>query len=300
MDDLQAAYRIGGQVAWRRVMKIAPRHGISSTVMSRLAEALFSYMDELAEVSLEGYREERRRMVSAVDEQRKRLLRLILEGPAVPHSAIVESAAAAGWALPHEVTPVAVQGGVRYVRDALDEDLLVGSDAGGPFLLVPGSLDDARRVMLKAAVPDHRIAIGLTVALPQAADSLRWARRTLRLAADGVVTDDGSPVLCEDHLVTLALRSDPALIDQLTKRCLGALDGMTPGKRRRLTDTLRTWLVSRGTAAEMGERLDVHPQTVRYRMRTLERVLGDRLEDPDSRFEIEVVLRALALRDRHA
>jgi DNA-binding PucR family transcriptional regulator len=209
----------------------------------------------------------------------------------------VEAAAAAGWALPAEVTPVAAQNGARFLREALEEDLLAGMDTVGPYLLLPGRLDARREVMLKAAVPDHRIAVGLTVGLGQAADSLRWARRTLVLATEGAV-GDGSPVMCEDHLVTLALRSDPALIDQLTRRTLGALDDMTPGKRRRLTETLRTWLVTRGTAAEMGDRLDVHPQTVRYRMRTLERVLGDRLEDPESRFEIEVVLRALALRDR--
>lgn len=48
----------------------------------------------------------------------------------------------------------------------------------------------------------------------------------------------------------------------------------------------------------MGERLDVHPQTVRYRLRSLESILGDQLVDAERRFAIEVVLRALALRSR--
>jgi DNA-binding PucR family transcriptional regulator len=36
----------------------------------------------------------------------------------------------------------------------------------------------------------------------------------------------------------------------------------------------------------------VHPQTVRYRMRQLRDLFGERLEDPDSRFELALALRA--------
>lgn len=45
-------------------------------------------------------------------------------------------------------------------------------------------------------------------------------------------------------------------------------------------------------------RLCVHPQTVRYRMRKLERTLGGQLDDPDARFAMELVLRATRLRER--
>jgi DNA-binding PucR family transcriptional regulator len=48
----------------------------------------------------------------------------------------------------------------------------------------------------------------------------------------------------------------------------------------------------------MGALLDVHPQTVRYRMRSLETIFGDQLVDPESRFATEAVLRALRLRSR--
>jgi site-specific recombinase XerD len=41
-----------------------------------------------------------------------------------------------------------------------------------------------------------------------------------------------------------------------------------------------------------------HPQTVRYRMRQIERIIGDDLADPDARFALEAGLRALRLRER--
>jgi DNA-binding PucR family transcriptional regulator len=38
----------------------------------------------------------------------------------------------------------------------------------------------------------------------------------------------------------------------------------------------------------------VHPQTVRYRLGRLRELLGPALDDPDARFELELVLRARA------
>jgi DNA-binding PucR family transcriptional regulator len=48
----------------------------------------------------------------------------------------------------------------------------------------------------------------------------------------------------------------------------------------------------------MGELLDVHPQTVRYRIRHPETIFGEQLVDPESRFSTEAVLRAMRLRTR--
>jgi DNA-binding PucR family transcriptional regulator len=42
----------------------------------------------------------------------------------------------------------------------------------------------------------------------------------------------------------------------------------------------------------------VHPQTVRYRIRQLERTLGDQFGDPDARFAMEMVLRVMRLREK--
>ncbi|MBO2463342.1 PucR family transcriptional regulator [Actinomadura violacea] len=294
MDSLQAAYRIGGQVAWRRVMKVAPRHDISSAVMSRLADALFVYLDELAALSLEGFLEARARPIPAMDDRRRRLLhRLVAE----PGCDVAEAAEAAGWTVPAEVTLVAVEPEARCVWTALDADVLADLECAAPHLLVPGPFTPARRAMLDAAVPGRRVAVGLTMPPAQAADSLRWARQALSLALDGVFDDD-PVVLCEENLVTLWLLSDPALVEQLTRRRLGILDGMTPGQQDRLTETLRTWLVTRGTAAEIAELLHIHPQTVRYRMRKIEQTFGEELDDPEARFGIEVALRAAFLRSR--
>jgi DNA-binding PucR family transcriptional regulator len=158
-------------------------------------------------------------------------------------------------------------------------------------------VDSARRSALDAALTGRRAAVGLTVPLCDATHSLRWARRALALNRAGIIGDAGV-TYCEDHMLALWLLSDEPLVEQLARRQLGALAGLTPLQRQRLTETYGTWLETRGTAAEMAGRLNVHPQTVRYRLRKLEQTLGGVLDDPDARFTMELVLRATRLRER--
>ncbi|TMR41469.1 helix-turn-helix domain-containing protein [Actinomadura geliboluensis] len=294
LDTLQAALRIGAQVAWRRIMKVGPRRRVSPEVMAQLADALFAYIDELAALALEGYLDAR--PDGEAEAHRRRLLELLLR-PAASPRVLAEAAEKAGWTIPDEVTVVVAPPGARYVRAALDEDVLADLTATQPFLVVPGKATRERRRSLLRVLPDGQLVIGLTVPPSGVVDSLRWARCALRLVEDGVLGD--TPVTdCEEHLITLWLLSDQALIDQLAARHLGDMDDLTCRQRERLLETLRAWLTTRGSANDIAAELGIHPQTVRYRMRQVESTLGDRLADSDARFAIEAVLRAMRLRER--
>ncbi|HEY1571070.1 MAG TPA: helix-turn-helix domain-containing protein [Pseudonocardiaceae bacterium] len=299
LDSLQSAYRVGARVAWQRMMRMGRRHNLSSSVMSMLADALFLYIDELASLSHDGYLEAQARSAGAMEEWRRRLVRLILETPAAPRGAIDDLAALAGWTVPDEVTLVAVAAGTKCAKPMLDGDVLADIRRPDPYLLVPGRVGSGRQGRLAAAMPMGRISIGLTVALPAASDSLRWARQALGLAEDGVLGEE-RVTRCADCLPTLWLTSDNALVEQLARREFEKLDGLTPKQRARLVETLGVWLETRGSAAEIADRLHVHPQTVRYRMRQLEKTFGDQLADPDGRFAIELVVRATRLREARA
>ncbi|MYT96102.1 MULTISPECIES: helix-turn-helix domain-containing protein [unclassified Streptomyces] len=299
MDTLQGAYRLGARVALRRAKKVGQSYHLSPTLMLSFADALFAYVDELESLSREGFLEVQSQSGEQSEALRRRLLHLILSGRPAPRSAIADLCEQTGWTLPDEVTLVAVRAPAALDRLGADRDLLFDLSDPQPHLLVPGPLDEARRSMLAQALPGCHAAIGLTVPTALACDSIRWARRVLELVDAGVI--DGAPLIrCEDHLITLWLLSDPALLDQLAQRELAAVAGISATRRERLIETLRIWLDTRGTAAQMGELLDVHPQTVRYRMRSLETIFGDQLVDPESRFATEAVLRALRLRARPA
>jgi hypothetical protein len=296
LDSLQAAYRIGVHVGWRRVMDVGLRCSAPSSVMSSLADAMLAFMDELASLSLQGYLEAKSRSTQSQQEWRRRLLRLILERPPAPPRAISELAELIGWTVPGEVTLIALEPGREGAPELADDTL---AELGGPqpHLLLPGQVDESDRPKLRRALAGGRCAVGLGVPMADARDSLRWARRALALNRAGILGDD-ELIFCEDVLVELWLLADDALIDQLARRRLSGLDGLSAVQRQRLTETVDAWLETKGTAPEMAERLGVHPQTVRYRMRNLERTLGGQLSDPDARFAIELVLRAARLRDR--
>lgn len=299
MDALQGAYRLGARVALRRAKKVGQSYHLSPTLMLSFADALFAYVDELESLSREGFLEVQSQSGEQSEALRRRLLHLILAGRPAPRSAIADLCDQTGWTLPDEVTLVAVRAPATLDRLGADRDVLFDLSDPQPHLLIPGPVDEARRSMLEQALPAGRAAIGLTVPTGLACDSIRWARRVLELVDSGVI-DDAPVIRCEDHLITLWLLSDPALLDQLAQRELAAVAGISTTRRERLIETLRIWLDTRGTAAQMGELLDVHPQTVRYRMRSLETIFGDQLVDPESRFATEAVLRALRLRTRSA
>ncbi|MER5497116.1 MULTISPECIES: helix-turn-helix domain-containing protein [unclassified Streptomyces] len=297
METLQGAYRLGARVALRRAKKVGRSHNFSPTLMLSFADALFAYIDELESLSREGFLEVQSQNGEQTEAMRRRLLHLILAGRPAPRTAIAELCEQTGWTLPDEVTLVAVRSPAALDRAVADRDVLADLSDPQPHLLIPGAFDDARRHMLDEALLGTRAAIGLTVPTALASDSIRWARRVLELVDTNVI-DDEPVILCEDHLITLWLLSDPVLVDQLARRELAPISHISTTRRERLVETLRIWLDTRGTAAHMGELLDVHPQTVRYRMRNLESIFGEQLTDPESRFSTEAVLRALRLRDR--
>jgi DNA-binding PucR family transcriptional regulator len=81
----------------------------------------------------------------------------------------------------------------------------------------------------------------------------------------------------------------------LRGRRLAPLARLRPGQRDRIAETLLAWLQLGENAAEVAQRLHVHPQTVRYRMRQIRELFGDQLRDPDRRFELQLALRIRTL-----
>lgn len=75
------------------------------------------------------------------------------------------------------------------------------------------------------------------------------------------------------------------------------MEQLRPAQRERLGATLLSWLKHHGHRAAMAAELAVHEQTVGYRVNQLRDVFGETLNDPQTRFELELVLRALPHQD---
>ncbi|WP_134730681.1 PucR family transcriptional regulator [Amycolatopsis nivea] len=284
LDVLQAAYRVGARVTWRRMAEVGTRAGVPSATLCLLAEAIFAYIDELSALSVEGHAAARARATGARERRRRRLLDLLLSDPPTPIQILEEAASDAAWPLPGRLVAVAFDGPADVVGlDAL-EDL---EDAAPRLLLaIP-----EERGPLTAALSGHRAAVGPPVPPHRAGRSLTAAREALQLVAANVLPDE--PLIwCADHLSTLLLHKDPLLPANVSRRRLAPLAALTAKQYSRLARTLLAWLETRGNVREVADRLAIHPQTVRARAQELETMFEGRLWDPDDRFELILALRA--------
>jgi PucR C-terminal helix-turn-helix domain len=173
----------------------------------------------------------------------------------------------------------------------------VGEEAIGAGLerlalvLVPDAGAPARAGRLRAATEGRPAALGPSVPLARAGLSVRRAIATHALLAGGRLGDVPF-ARAEEHLPALVIAADPALAGELAEQRLAPLAELPEGPRERLTETLRAWLDRPGQVQAVAAELDVHPQTVRYRVKQLRELFGERLEDPEARFELSLALRA--------
>ncbi|WP_438488131.1 helix-turn-helix domain-containing protein [Streptomyces sp. S186] len=369
LDVLQAIYRLGVRLAWRRLAEIGQQVAIPAPAMYELAESGFEYLDGLVAESVRGYAEAAARQAGERLRMQRRLMdQLFAEpdrgpapdpylregarrrrdtaaygrapgsasasaavpGPASaapraaepvglraappppahgtggpsdgrhghgnPHPQLAERARLIGWPLPERVAvAVLLRPDREAVAPAVADGILLDMECERPRLVVPDPDAPGRRELLARAAAGWSGAIGPTVPLPDAGKSLRWAASAVDLMERGLLPA-GELLQCTEHTEALVLLPPGELIEDLTRRRLAPLDHCGPTHGRRLAETLLAWLETRGGAPEIAARLGVHPQTVRYRLRQIRELWGPDVDDPDRRFELELVLRARRLR----
>ncbi|WP_329500734.1 helix-turn-helix domain-containing protein [Kitasatospora herbaricolor] len=157
-----------------------------------------------------------------------------------------------------------------------------------PYLLIPDPAPGMHRTLV-GWLQGRSAAVGPVVARADAGASLRWARTLLAMAPHWPGTA-GEVLFVEDHLAKVMLFQDPLLAGHLSVKWLSRLRDMTPRQRERTEQTLLAWLEG-GGAARAALLLRIHPQTVRYRLRMLERLFGSSLRTSQARFEILLALK---------
>src|SRR5689334_9560399 len=98
LDGLQDALRLGARVAWRWLCEAGA--SLDRRERSRVGEAVFGYLDELAAACARGYAEAGEQ---AAGDRQRRLLDLILADPPPRPEQVAALARAAGWTPPAQV-----------------------------------------------------------------------------------------------------------------------------------------------------------------------------------------------------
>jgi hypothetical protein len=289
LDALLSAYRVGARVAWRRFAAAGVHAGLEPDTLYLLAESIFAYIDVLSAESAEGHAMEQSAAASAAELRRRRLVRMLVrDAPAEP-GAVEVVAREAAWVLPRTLAAIAIGGDRREAAAArLPPDAIAESIGELTCAIVPDPDGPGRRAAIERAIVavGARGGLGTTVDWSQARVSFARARAALDLAGDSV-----GLIAARENAGTLLLASDPRLAAELAADRLEPLTELSPGSRNRLTETLRVWLAEQGRLGPVAERLGIHPQTARYRLGRLRELFGERLDNPDERFWLELALR---------
>ncbi len=252
-----------------------------------LADAVTAYVDELVAACTDGYTLQLREQAGERNRRRRLLAEMLVRGSAAER-AVLTAAEGIGWRriddlvpilLPHEQTRQAL---FRFRDDAVALERERDS-----VLLVRQGRPTSREVF-ERVLKGRGAVVGVTVDWARVPQALRLTELTARLAADRAEHCD--PVFAEDHLATLALRGEQAAFAILAERRLAPFAALPEETGERLLETLHSWLRHWGSRGAVADELQVHPQTVSYRVRQLRELLGADLDDADARFELGLVL----------
>jgi hypothetical protein len=291
MDALLSAYRLGARIAWERCVEAGQAAGFAPETLYELASRIFSYIDRISAESVEGYAAEQSATLAERQRRRRALVRLLARDDAGAEE-VRDLAQLAVWPRPATVAALVTRtDDADRLASRLGGETIAVAEEALALAFVPDPDAPARHAELAAALDGAAAALGPTVPLERAWQSLGRAQAAFDLQERGLLPD-ASPLRTDEHLPDLLLHGDGALAADLAARALAPLDDVRDGTRARLLETLRAWLDEPGQVTRVAQRLHVHPQTVRYRMAQLRDLFGDRLDDPDARFELALALRA--------
>ncbi len=292
LDSLQAAYRVGARVAWRRLSAAGRRVDLDPEALSLLAEAIFAYIDELSADSVEGYAEAQAEREDERRRRRRELAALLVRGPSAEEADVRAATQLAGWPLPERVAALACAEDVLpEIAGRLPVDALSAALDDGGCVLFPDPDGPGRSRLLERAAAGSLLALGPAGPASDLTTSWRIAKTALRAARSGALAAATGLLHADDHLADLLIYDGRELVDRIAARCLAPLDSLTPKARDRMGETALAYVQHGGNAVEMAEALHLHPQTIRYRIARLRELLGEELDDPDARFELEIALR---------
>jgi sugar diacid utilization regulator len=179
----------------------------------------------------------------------------------------------------------------------------IGTTAYG--LMPVGQPSDRERIMkIARRIHDHarstldvpiRTAVSSTVPTMQEVSSARReTERILRVMSRNPSHQDVASIEdVQSHVTLLVLRDMVAKNPDLVRGPIAAIAAHDDAKGTLYLETLREYLAAFGDVPVAAARLDVHPNTFRYRLRRLVEMFGVDLEDADTRLLVDLQLRLI-------
>jgi DNA-binding PucR family transcriptional regulator len=205
-------------------------------------------------------------------------------------------AALIGFSTPAPANPAGV---IALSATAFRADAQVASAGDRVYVLLPGigapSVTSWVRGVVGALAREAGMTLHAVIAapLPGLAD-VAPARAEIDRVFDSAARHPGAI----GQITSLADARTTVLLDEIVAHVAGRprlVDPRVHTLREReplLAETLQAYLDGFGDIAAVAGRMHVHPNTIRYRVRRIETLLGTSLDDPDDRLVLALGLRA--------
>ncbi|WP_156028134.1 PucR family transcriptional regulator [Candidatus Solirubrobacter pratensis] len=289
---LLRSYRLGHAWLWERwsqaLQDRVADSGELAAGQDHSSALMFAYVDKVCDVLVDEFGTERDRMMRSAAQQRAETVRAILGGEPVDEEA---ASRRLGYDLRLHHVALRVSSGASEVRGleravadaaatlAIGKPLVVPSGAAR-FDLWCGSFDPPATDRLERyePVPGVLIAFGRPAEgvggfLRSHVEALQAARiRSLAPAGAAAVTS-----YARVELVSLLATDLPRARTFVASR-LGRLDSAAESSQR-LRDTVLAYLVAGGSASRVAKDLYVHQNTVAYRVKKAEELLGRKVSE---------------------
>ncbi|HEY1517784.1 MAG TPA: helix-turn-helix domain-containing protein [Solirubrobacteraceae bacterium] len=312
LPALLRAYRLGHGLAERRLEEAANELEIEPEirwrVLSHISHHLFAYVDAVCTDLVDDYEHERAQWIRGAAAARAELVTAIVERHPV-------EARAAGEKLRYDVTrghvALIVWGDPPRAAERVgslegEATALATALGGGPVLTVPigeravWAWTSGDHLTDDPAAVAHRMGDGMRAAIgtrrqglagmADSHDEARVARRVAELRA----IRPGTVVGYRTADLTALLTADPVEAVRFAESELGALLAESDAAAR-LRATVRVYLEENLSPARAARRLGVHQNTVVYRVKQTEELLGHAIEQ--RRLQLEVALRLSDMMD---
>jgi hypothetical protein len=304
LPELLRAYRIGFAELWRVLVIEARRAGPKTyDALIDAATEIWSLADDYSQAVTDAYREATSGRVIADASRRSALLEALLLGEPAESGTVWEIADR--LRLPFTGTFIVVAAQTPEPGEdplAGIENRLAAKDFASAWRLTAGlesgliSCGSTERVDVAVALLNEVATTRVGVSAPfERLDEAGEAWRVARLAMTSAL---GSVGYVRRFLATplaMLAASDPATSRRVAREVLGEVLDLAPAERDVLLDTLEAWLDVHGSARAAGQRLFVHPNTVRHRLRRLETLTGQELEDPRALAQLAAAAQAVRL-----
>ena len=294
------AYRVAGKFIWAAILAEAAGSEVATTALLNAGSELWFIIDDHSGTVTDSYRDAVAERAHVDSQTRNAMLDVLLRGDAGDGSRLWDSATT--LRLPHHGTFVVVAArpprpGVESVAHA--EDALrtrgvrsawrVEVDAHvGVVVLTPRvNLDKLCAHLTELAAGPVGVSAAYA-SLDQTPAALRQARLACATATPG------GPHLVRYEQVPIAvlLASAPDAAGVVAQAVLGPVLALPAIEADVLLGTLRTWFAEQGATSVAAEKLHVHRNTVRYRLRRVEELTGRSLTQPVGIGELYLALEA--------